>query len=188
MSISSVKTGAVGVSLLAGNTYYDPAATFLIERVTSTSGATSITFSSIPQTYKHLQIRFLAKSSAGTTGTYAIQGRFNSDSGTNYATHNINADGATVAATGSASSTDFICGRFTRASETAYGVGVIDIHDYASTTKNKTVRSFSGCDMNGTGYMYLASGLWMNTNAVTSFTLISNGFNSSSTFALYGMV
>ena len=57
MSISSVKTGAIGVSLLAGNAYYVPPAFQPIATVAVGSGGTStITFSSIPNTYAHLQI------------------------------------------------------------------------------------------------------------------------------------
>jgi hypothetical protein len=69
-------------------------------------------------------------------------------------------------------------------------VGIIDIIDYASTTKNKTVRVLSGADNNtGTqGEIDLNSGLWMSVSAVTSLTIFSGvNFNAGSTFALYGV-
>ena len=60
MSISSVKTGAIGDSLLAGNAAYNPSSFESIATVTlGSSGA--VTFSSIPSTYKALQLRFMAK-------------------------------------------------------------------------------------------------------------------------------
>ena len=69
MATSRIKTSSIlqgfpkSRSLLAGNAAYDPAATFLIQRTTLSSTGT-VTFTSIPQTYKHLQIRFLARHSA----------------------------------------------------------------------------------------------------------------------------
>jgi hypothetical protein len=69
-------------------------------------------------------------------------------------------------------------------------VAIIDIHDYASTTRNKTVRSFEGSDNNGTGDVTLVSGLWLNTAAVTSATVsVLGGINyaAGTTISLYGI-
>jgi hypothetical protein len=71
-------------------------------------------------------------------------------------------------------------------------VGIIDIQDYVSTTKNKTVRSITGNNSNNvnTGYVSLASGLYRATTAITSISLIDASaiaFGTSSTFALYGI-
>ena len=191
MSISSVKTGAVGVSLLAGNTFYDPAATFLIARANGDGSSGTITFSSIPSTYQHLQIRWSGRSDSASNDV-GIDLRFNSDTGSNYARHWLNGDGSTVSASGAASQSLVNVGRAAGANQTSgiISSGIIDIHDYTSTTKNKTIRSFAGQDFNGSGTIRLNSGLWMNTNAVTSISLIANAGNwtTASTFALYGMV
>ena len=191
MSISSVKTGAVGVSLLAGNTFYDPAATFLIARANGDGSSGTITFSSIPSTYQHLQIRWIGRSDSASNDV-GIDLRFNSDTGSNYARHWLNGDGSTVSASGAASQSLVNVGRAAGANQTSgiISSGIIDIHDYTSTTKNKTIRSFAGQDFNGSGTIRLNSGLWMNTNAVTSISLIANAGNwtTASTFALYGMV
>ena len=68
---------------------------------------------------------------------------------------------------------------------------LIDIQDYASTTKYKTVRSFSGMDGNAADTQYvvtLRSNLWLSTSAITSITLIpATAFTTSTTFALYGI-
>jgi hypothetical protein len=68
-------------------------------------------------------------------------------------------------------------------------VGIIDIHDYASTTKNKTVRIWTGDDRNGSGRTALSSGLWMNTSAINrvDITTASGNWTTASTIALYGM-
>ena len=73
-----------------------------------------------------------------------------------------------------------------------FASGIIDIHDYASTTKNKTIRITSGFDTNGnlTSYMFLASGLYPSTTAITSLSFFDNfshSFASGSTIALYGV-
>jgi hypothetical protein len=74
-----------------------------------------------------------------------------------------------------------------------FGGGVVDILDYASTSKNKTIRTLSGADINGAGGdLRLSSGLWFATPAaITSITLYANGGSSDfaqySSFALYGI-
>jgi len=192
MTVSSVATGYDGISLLAGNTSYDPSATFFIQRVTATGGETSLNFSSIPSTYKHLQVRWIAKTSrAGTYGYFAV--RFNSDSTAVYTRHRLYGDGSTVTATGDFGLTESEItygASGSTANASTYGAGVLDLHDYSSTTKFKTYRSLDGYDNNGSGTVDLCSGLWRSTSAVTSVNLVmtSGSFSAGSTFALYGMV
>jgi hypothetical protein len=202
MAVSRVKTSSIlqgfpkSRSMLAGNAAYDPAATWLIQRITATGSETSITFSSIPSTYKHLQIRNIAKSTNTADGTLSVEVRFNGDTGSNYAYHELRGDGTSASTNAGATQTKIIVFNASlreSVSTSTFGVSLIDIHDYASTTKNKTVRSFSGMNKNqGTqdDRISLGSGLWMNTAAITSITLIStvSAFKAGSTFALYGMV
>jgi hypothetical protein len=190
MTVSSVATGYDGISLLAGNTAYDPAAIFLIERKTLASATTSITFSSIPSTYKHIQIRYNVISA---TASNVISLRLNGDTAANYRYHMLYGNNGTVTATGagSAQSQSRVFGVGYGTITTYPNVGIIDVHDYISSTKNKTVRILSGADNNTTtqAEINLNSGLWMSTTAVTSLTLFSGvNFNIGSTFALYGMV
>ena len=54
------------------------------------------------------------------------------------------------------------------------------------------MRSISGYDNNGNpayaSKVWLGSGLWMNTTAVTSITVLSNGpFATGTSIALYGI-
>jgi hypothetical protein len=170
-----------------------------IATATGTGSSATITFSSIPSTYQHLQIRFIAKNSINQNWANASRLfiRFNSDTGTNYAWHKLAGDGSTAAATGDSSNTsirtDFCVAGNGSGITNIHGVGVIDIHDYAVTTKNKTIRTFTGSDANNLSYypaIGLTSGLWMNTNAITSISLIdeaSSNFLSSSVFSLYGI-
>jgi hypothetical protein len=186
MTVSSVKTGYDGISLLVGNAAYDPAATFLIQR-TSLAGNTSITFSSIPQNYKHLQLRLLGTDGASNT----IFLTFNGDTTIgNHKNHTISANGSTVVAATALAYIQIAGQYYGGSSNASYLSAVIsDIHNYASTTQNKTVRSFSGYDANGSGVVELDSGVWLSTAAITSIKVeIGGTFSTGSTVALYGMV
>ena len=163
-----------------------------IQTTTLNSSQATITFSSIPATYKHLQIRWITRSTAGATTDYITPMRFNGDTAANYSSHYINADGATVAASGNANQTGFnFYGDFPGASATAgiFGTAVMDILDYANTNKYKTVRTLAGFDANGSGQVFFNSASWRSTSAITSFTLVFNGGNFAqySSFALYGI-
>lgn len=153
-------------------------------------GAASITFSSIPSTYTHLQIRWIARSTTANADGNWI--RFNSDSGTNYKNHYLEGNGATASAGAPSTNTYNFAYTMTSSSQTAnvFGIGIIDILDYANTNKNKVIRNLGGFDNNGTGLMDLNSGLWISTSAITSIVLSpANGGNYAqySQIALYGV-
>lgn len=153
-------------------------------------GAANVTFSSIPSTYKHLQIRGISRStdSAAYTQTQlTINGVT-----TNYTLHQLFGDGSAASAYGvtGQSSTQFESMTADTATASIYGVAIIDILDYQSTNKNKTFRIFAGYDANGSGRLALSSGMTTtNTNAVTSVTLTPRfgSFKQYSSFALYGI-
>ena len=148
-------------------------------------GASSIIFSSIPSTYTHLQVRGIIKNTTGATNPFIT---FNGDTATNYAWHQLYGDGASAGAT--ASSTNAGIG-ITYAGASQFSGFVMDILDYASVNKNKTIRSIGGADVNGGGgYAVLASGVWLNSSsAINSFTITtgSTTFTQYSSFALYGV-
>lgn len=149
------------------------------------AGTSTITFSSIPSTYKHLQIRTLA---AHSTDEGYFRVRFNGDSGSNYSWHELIGNGSSAVSAGGGSKTFALVDHaFTNGSN--YGVAVVDILDYASTTKNKTVRALSGNDNNSAGYVVLNSGAWYNTTAISSIeiTFTSTPISQYSQFALYGI-
>jgi len=162
-----------------------------IATTTLGSASSTITFSSIPSTYKHLQLRMIARSSRTQNSGYAVV-RFNSDSGSNYSQHSLYGDGASAAAGGSASTAYstliYLPGSLRGAS--IFGAAVIDVLDYQNTSKNKTLRVLDGYDSNGAGYIELGSGGWYNTAAVSTITITEfNGqnFEAYSSFALYGI-
>jgi len=162
-----------------------------IATVNGTGSSSTISFSSIPSTYQHLQIRYIGRVTNSDTADNIFM-QFNSDTGSNYAWHYLLGDGSTVAASGAASQTRILSGRVSAATAASnlMGVGVIDILDYANTNKNKTARVLTGQDRNGGGVITLHSGVWLNTSSINSIT-ITNGsatnFTSATTFALYGI-
>lgn len=198
MAITSIKTGSSFTNLqkyndfLGPNAAYDPAATWLIQRVTSTGSSSAITFSSIPSTYSSLQIRFMSQpaSSGG-----AIKMQLNGITTSTYWYHYLIGVGTAAAAGSSGTATDgmFVMDNLYAPVANIFGVGIVNIHDYASTTKLKTIRSFSGTDDNTTSNgneVQLWSGKNGATTAVSSITFANTSgqnFASGSTFALYGM-
>ena len=149
-----------------------------------------ITFSSIPSTFAHLQIRCLAKS---TTGTPAINLRINGDTGSNYTRHRFIGNGTSFSATADVSQTQIpVLGNagLPSASNT-YGVAIYDILDYTNTNKYTTVRVLAGQDSNGSGGVDFTSGLWLNTAVISSLTFrtANSGepFTTATRFALYGI-
>jgi hypothetical protein len=179
---------------------FDALATYTVP----SGGVSSITFAGIPTggQYSHLQIRCLAKGS-GDAGEdrYSAQMRFNGDTSANYASHYLTGNG-TSASAGAFSSTTAIdmAGRsWIPDSWSGYanmwGVAIMDILDYASTTKAKTLRTLAGYNSNTTGTtgnnINLTSGLWFKTpEAINSITIIcdqSGLFIQGSQFSLYGV-
>jgi hypothetical protein len=155
---------------------------------TATVGSAGVVeFSSIPSTYKHLQIRYKAKV-ASQTAAYL---RFNGDTGANYAWHYLDGNGTSATAAGYADQAQI---GFTPPDSgigsSQFAVGVVDIVDYESTTKFKTVKTFCGYGLNGAGSdVALDSGLWRNTSAINSITITTFGtnFSTGTNFALYGI-
>lgn len=181
-SIVSVLNGGAGAA-----TSYDSIATVTV----GGGGASSISFTSIPATYTHLQVRCFVRS-AGASANLTMQ--INGDTANNYTYHVLYGDGSTVTAAGAGTGLPYnFTGYMPISSSTAnaFGTAVTDILDYTNTSKYKTTRSLVGADMNGSGLVQLASGLWLNTNAITQLDFkVSNGgsnFAQYSSFALYGI-
>lgn len=170
------------VSMLAGNAafvdgYYESIATTTV----GAGGSASITFSGIPSTYQHLQLRgYNTNNALGW-----VSAIFNSDTGSNYRQHELRGDGSSASAVATAQVTSMSL----YLHNTSPSSGVVDILDYGNTNKNKVVRTLGGYDSNGGGYISLTSNLWMSTAAITSITLTSStsNFNQYSSFALYGI-
>ena len=156
-------------------------------------GSSSISFTSIPSSYSHLQIRMMARCGSTAGGGNYLSMNFNSDAGSNYSYHAMNTEGAgSASAAGLASQGTVYLQRIANDNDTSgtQGVLITDILNYASTSINKTVRSLGGFDANGSGRIYINSSVWLNaSNAISSITIApeSSVFKEYSSFALYGI-
>ena len=175
-NIASMLGAGAGVA-----TDYESIATYTV----GTAQAT-ISFTSIPSTYSHLQLRCLSKN---TSADYSIRAQFNSDTASNYTLHGLYGNGTTAAAYGFANQTTTEIGLSADTTANVFGAAVTDILDYANTNKYKTVRVLTGYDKNGAGSIDLRSGLWRSTSAINTILLSSGAGNFAqySSFALYGI-
>ena len=189
MPVTGLVTGARGYGLFGAS---GPLPGFDSIATSTPSGVQTVTFSNIPQTYASLQLRIIARTSfAVPWGNLPLQ--FNNVTSASYVWHQVTGSGTSVSVGGGGGGIAILVGRYAGASASSnvFGVSVVDIHDYASTTRNKTVRSFNGVDNNEINASFLVglnSGFLDSTNAVTSITIdAQTPFVSGSSIALYGI-
>jgi hypothetical protein len=161
------------------------------------AGQSTVSFTSIAGTYKHLQVRYIARNSGTGDNFIAMKWIFNSDATAVYSNHYIYGQGGGVTgsnATTSASSAggDGLIGMIkdnAAGYTNMFHAGVLDILDYADTNKYKTCRLLWGQDLNGSGRVALQSANWRKTNAITQidFSCATGNFMQYSQFALYGI-
>jgi hypothetical protein len=151
-------------------------------------GVASITFAGIPQDYAHLQLRVMAITPSAGQHNFEIE--VNGDTANNYATHQLQGNGSTTVI-GVQSSTN----RFTFAGLMNPTVGfpfaaIVDFSDYSKINKYKTMRGIAGANDNTTdaqARVGFSSGLWMNTNQITTIKLSGGDFGQYTSAALYGV-
>jgi hypothetical protein len=154
---------------------YTPLAT-----VTLSTAAASVSFSSIPATYRDLILV-----SQGTVATASnISLRFNGDTGSNYSYVYMFGSGTSTA---SAAGTDsaILGGGF---NSSVISQAIFQVMDYSATDKHKTTLNRTD-EPNGAAYAW--AGRWANTAAITTLLVrMTNGgnFNSGTTFSLYGVI
>jgi hypothetical protein len=158
------------------------------ELITSTvvgSGVPTVTFSSIPSTYKSLQLRLMIRTVTTQDYLYLLLNGSNVS-----ARHAIYANGTGTFPLGATGATDM--GSIPSAGwlSGGFSAALIDINEYADTTKSKAVKFLHGYETGGSGNIIFGSTLWNNTSAVNQITVATNNatnFASTSTMALYGL-
>ena len=201
MAITSIKTGSSFTNLVKYNDFLGPNSAYIpssyesIASTVSTGSSNTITFSSIASTYASLQIRMISRQSGTYNGSNRVYMTFNGDTATNSAYHFLQGTGSGTSAFGYANNNN--CEIYNPtivngATANAFGAGIIDIHDYASTSKFKTVRYFCGADANTADTAFdinLGSALWRSTSAINSISITTGGSNfmSGTTISLYGI-
>ena len=184
--------GVVASSTRQGQATDTGAMFSLASVIVPSSGTSLITFSSIPQTYKHLQIRIMSRDARAAT-LNNLQMQINGTTGTPpYTYHSMIADGSTVTAdsgTG-AGATDYIYEPSTSTTASVFGVSIFDITNYSDSSQRKAIRMIGGYDANGSGRVNFTSSLWVDISPVTTlyFRNSSNAnFVQYSSFSLYGI-
>jgi hypothetical protein len=161
--------------------------------VTFTTTQTAVTFSSVPQTYTHLQVRGTYLGNGGTVPLITLNG----DATASYSIHGIRRNSGAFNSYGTANYSNYQVSTVWSSSTTYPGIFIADILDYTNTNKYKTMRGLSGSEDNGgsSGGLELNSGLWykagsgVTSPAVTSVTVTISGSGAiaGSTIALYGI-
>jgi len=155
--------------------------------------AASVTFSSIPATYEHLQLRIASRSS--DTGTHSPDAsiRFNGDTGANYSYHYMMGDGTVASANKSTGATSVFygptSGSYGASEAIEYANSIVNIVDYLNTNKNTTLQFTTGVVNGEQEVVRIGSGLWDDTSAVTQIDLLPTPYDWSrgSVFTLYGL-
>ena len=157
---------------------------------TTLGSAGSISFSSIPQTFTHLQARLFVRE-ASTSGSSGITWWWNSQPSGIGAYHILQGDGGSAISTGSSSTSNLVCNGIPGTSATSgiYSCFIIDILDYTNTNKYKTTKIMGGYDANGSGVVGFQSGLIQSTSAVSSlyFQSYYGNLAAGSRIDLYGI-
>jgi hypothetical protein len=149
---------------------------------TLTGSAASVTFSSIPATYRDL---ILVIQSQGTT-TQDHRIRFNGDSGSNYSRVSMSAN-TSAALSGSGSGSEGVISSWAFATTGQAIQIVIQIMDYSATDKHKTALVRSNNPASGVEAFVLR---YASTSALTSILLFpsTGSWATGGTFSLYGIV
>jgi hypothetical protein len=163
-----------------------------IATILPTGSTYGLSFTSIPSTYEHLQVRAFFRETSGTTGNSEWYLRFNGNTtGANYWKYRWYANGTSYTGSAGAVSSEGIWGTpsVRNGATDKWGCFIIDIHDYAGST-NKSARVF-GMGWNDTNTISLgnAAGPFTSTSAISSIEIGGNqgNFASGSVFALYGI-
>lgn len=175
--IGNAVAGLYGVGALP--TAYESIATTTV----GSGGSSTITFSSIPSIFTHLQVRALYNFGAAANLRMQLNGATNN---TNF--HYLTGDGSSASA-GRDSAGNIVSLQYGSSASYFY-VQIMDILDYTSTNKYKVGRHLGGVDYNGSGGVYLGSSLYSTTSAISSISITSNNgqnFLQYSSFALYGI-
>jgi hypothetical protein len=184
MPILGVIASAISGNLVTGS--YES-----ISTNTLSSNSNTVTISSIPSTYKHLQLRMFAKHSGGSGIADAIV-TFNGDTGSNYTkSWTFTFDGGGPYTSRGTASSGFSMGYFANNGSTSlFGTFILDLVDYSNTNKYKTATYLNGVEKTsaGTTTVVHGTGSWLNTAAISSISInCGDAISAGSTFALYGI-
>jgi hypothetical protein len=153
-----------------------------IATIVAAGGESSLQFTSIPQNYTHLQMRYYIRGSdAGATAFSNIYVNGFAYT-TNYSGHTIESNGSTVgrASIVSGGGIGNLFSPGVTSTANVFAAGIADVLDYTNTNKNKVVRVLHGHDTSGGGQL-------LSTAAVTSLGIFNMTFVAGCRLSLYGI-
>lgn len=166
----------------------------LISQQILTSAVSTITFASIPGSYKKLILQVTARGTAAAD-TAGVSVRFNGDSGANYDYERIASGTGSLARSAGVAVTMSTVGKITAANGTSGQGGrlTVEIPDYADANFRKEYLSQSGyratLDATGGYFIEHIAGNWRNTNPITQIDVLcgTGNFAVGSIFTLWGV-
>jgi len=178
--IGTLTAGLYGTGVPPVTNSYESIATYVV----GSGGVSTVTFSSIPSTFKHLQLRTMWKLSGATN----LIANYNGSGAGNYKTHLLGGDGSSAYSGGTSVSPNAVGLGY--AGGSTISATVADILDYTDTNKYTTTRYLMGDDRNGAGDVEFGSALWLDTAAINQIVIAGQGgatIQEFSSFALYGI-
>lgn len=164
---------------MATNTYV------ALDKKTVASAVSNVEFTGISGAYTNLILQVNGTYSVADA-TFGIQ--FNGDGGTNYSDTDFYGNGSTAGSYESVSASSIQAGWYPYSSSQGEpGSSKIYIPNYSSTVDPKTTLERAG--MGGGQGVYMRTGRWNNTAAITSIKLVmsTGNFAVGTTFSLYGI-
>ena len=154
---------------------------------TLSSAVSSVTFSSIPQTYTDLILVTGIKKSAGN----AAYIRANNDSGTNYSTTYLYGSGGTATSTRDTNRTWFDSLGATATGTNTFALSTNHIMNYSNSTTYKDILARKQYSITSGTWDYTEASIstWRSTAAITQLDIlaIAGNFEIGCTFTLYGV-
>ena len=165
--------------MAAGSTY-TPIATF------SVSAQSTVSFTSIPNTYTDIILVALGKSSTAGSSVNQYRIRFNNDTNSNYSNTQLRGDGSTASSNRDTSQTEFyvgLCPQTSAQQETS----IFQVMNYANPTTYKTLLARGNATSGG--FVCTNVGLWRKSpEAINRLDIYGpSGETLTGTYTLYGI-
>lgn len=161
--------------------------TLIQEIIVPSGGSASVDFTSIPSTYRHLEIWYVARSE-GTASDINL--RFNNDSAANYRLEVIRGSGTSASAATLTAQTQANIASVPATGSGYDSHGKIIFPYYATGAFNRIAVSNYGLYDGTNSQVGSFSAQWSGTAAITQITLLISGLDikEGSIFSLYGIV
>lgn len=161
---------------------------------TNGNGTSALTFDNIPQTFQHLELRISGRGGQNGAQSSLYLGVYDSsnNSPTGFSIHRLYGDGASVTNSATANQGYHNMPGLPAATAPAntYGTMIVNIYDYANTSKLKTMVNLAGQNHTSTNdWAGMSSSMTLGfTAAIKKLTVDTEGsFTTNSVISLYGI-